>query len=74
MYVNFANITLFSLKTRLELYISCPGWSILASITLSMNLRVVTFLQHHPSAFYQNVVIVLTADWPILSDKTSTLL
>ena len=31
-----------------------PGWSVLASIALSVNLRVVTFIQPYPSAFYQN--------------------
>ena len=30
------------------------GRSVLASIALSINLKVVTFLQAHPSAFYQN--------------------
>ena len=30
------------------------GWSVHASIALSMNLRVLPFLQPHPSAFYQN--------------------
>jgi hypothetical protein len=32
----------------------CHRWSVLASIVLSLNVRVVTFLQHHPSAFYCN--------------------
>ena len=57
IYLFFSNVckycnckqTLYSLITWLK-----HGWSVLASIALSINLRVVTFLQAHPSAFYQN--------------------
>ena len=40
--------TLYSLKTWIKLWFVSHGWSVLASIALSMNLRVVTFLQADP--------------------------
>ena len=53
-------------QTWLKLSYWYHGWSVLAYIALSLNLRVVTFLQPHPLAFYQNrggeSLIVSTAD------------
>lgn len=58
-------LTLFSLKTWFKLYFWYHGQSVLSSIALSLNLKVDTLLQPHPSPFYQNsagenVVVVLT--------------
>jgi hypothetical protein len=46
--------TLYSFKTWLKLSFWYHICSVLAFIALSMNLRLVTFLQPHPSAFYRN--------------------
>jgi hypothetical protein len=43
--------TLWNLKTWIKLNMWYHGWSVLAPIALTMNLRVVTFPQPHPSVF-----------------------
>jgi hypothetical protein len=46
--------TFYRLMTWLKQLICYRGGSVLSSIALSINRRVVTFLQAHPSPLYQN--------------------
>lgn len=54
IYIFVCKQTLYSFKTWLTF--GSNGWSVLASIAPSLNLRVVTFLQSHLSAVYQKCV------------------